>query len=99
MYRWESKMTPRPRVLLADDHPVVTQGLVSLLAGEFRIVGTAGDGRTLVDLAKQTRPDVVIADISMPALSGLDAMRQLKAEQICPKFVFLTMHADAALAS
>jgi DNA-binding NarL/FixJ family response regulator len=87
-----------PTVLIADDHPVVTQGLVSLLEDEFEIVGIVGDGRALIDAAKARRPDAIVADISMPVLSGLDALRRLTADGLCLKFIFLTMHADAELA-
>jgi DNA-binding NarL/FixJ family response regulator len=92
-------MSYRTRVLLADDHPVVAQGLASLLHDEFQIVGVADDGHSLVRMALETNPDVIIADISMPHLSGLDALRQLHAERSDIRFVFLTMHAVPALAA
>jgi DNA-binding NarL/FixJ family response regulator len=89
----------RARVLLADDHTIVAEGLAGLLRGEFDLVGTVGDGGALVEAARRLRPDVVVADIAMPVLSGLDALRRLKAEGIDLKVVLLTMHADAHLAS
>ena len=80
----------KPRILLADDHKIVLDGLRSLLAPDFEIVGAAADGRQLVQLAQALQPDVVVADISMPLLNGIDAARQLPGV----KFVFLTMHPD-----
>src|SRR5262245_64358544 len=87
-----------PSVLIADDHPIVTQGLVSILENEFDIVGIVGDGAALVATARERQPDAIVADISMPVLSGLDALRRLMAEGHHVKFLFLTMHADAAVA-
>ncbi len=80
------------RVLLADDHTIVAEGLRSLLEGEFEFVGTVGDGRALLDAAQELNPDVIVADISMPVLSGLDAARQLKQDGSTAKIIFLTMH-------
>jgi DNA-binding NarL/FixJ family response regulator len=88
----------RARVLLADDHAIVAEGLASLLRNEFELVGTVGDGRALVEAVRELRPDIVVADVSMPLLSGLEALCQLRAEGIGVKVVFLTMHADAHLA-
>lgn len=89
----------KTRVLLADDHTIVAEGLRSLLEGEFDFVGTVGDGRALLDAAQKLKPDVIVADISMPLLNGLDAARQLKREGSTAKIVFLTMHVDAQLAA
>jgi DNA-binding NarL/FixJ family response regulator len=88
----------RARVLLADDHAIVAEGLVGLLRGEFELVGAVGDGRALVEAVRELRPDIVVADISMPLISGLEALRRLRAEGIGVKVVFLTMHTDAHLA-
>jgi len=88
----------RPRVLLADDHPIVAEGLKSLLEAEFELVGVVEDGREMVDAAKSLRPDVVVADISMPHLSGLDALARLKEDDPGVKVVFLTMHGEVAYA-
>jgi DNA-binding NarL/FixJ family response regulator len=85
-------------VLLAEDHTIVAEGLKSLLEDEVELVATVGDGRALVQTAKQLKPDVIIADISMPLLNGLDAARQLKKEGVSARIIFLTMHADAPLA-
>jgi DNA-binding NarL/FixJ family response regulator len=89
----------KTRVLLADDHTIVAEGLRSLLEGEFEFVGTVGDGRALLDAARNLNPDVIVADISMPLLNGLDAARQLKRDGVTAKIVFLTMHAEAQLAA
>jgi DNA-binding NarL/FixJ family response regulator len=88
----------RPRVLLADDHRVVSEGLKRLLADDFELVGIVEDGRALVAAAKDLRPDVIVADITMPHLNGIDAMPQLKKDNADIKVVFLTMHQDAAYA-
>jgi len=88
----------RPRVLLADDHRVVSEGLKRLLADDFELVGMVEDGRALVAAAKKLQPDVVVADITMPHLNGIDAMVQLKKDNAGIKVVFLTMHQDPAYA-
>jgi DNA-binding NarL/FixJ family response regulator len=89
----------RPRVLLADDHTIVTEGLKSILDTEFELVGTAEDGRALLAAAEKLQPDVIVADITMPRLNGLDAVRALKKRNHRTKVVFLTMHSDPELAS
>jgi len=68
----------QPRVLLADDHRIVAEGLKSLLAAEFELVGVVEDGRAMIEAARQLRPDVIVADISMPNLGGLEALAILK---------------------
>jgi len=87
------------RVLLADDHKIVLEGLRSLLEPEFELVGTVEDGRALVAAAKKLSPDVVVADISMPLLNGIEAVRQIKEENDRIKVVFLTMHPDVTYAT
>lgn len=89
----------RPRVLIADDHLMIAAGLSRLLEGEAEIVATASDGGELVERARLHRPDIVIADVNMPVMSGLEAMRQLKADGVRAKFIFLTLHTEARLAS
>jgi DNA-binding NarL/FixJ family response regulator len=89
----------RSRVLVADDHTIVAQGLRSLLQDDFDVVGIVNDGRELVETARQTTPDVVISDIAMPVLGGLDALRELRAEGIQCKVIFLTMHVDGIMAA
>ncbi len=89
----------RPRILLADDHTVVLQGLRRVLEPECEVVGTATDGRALLEAAARLKPDVVVADISMPLLNGIDAVRQLKKSARDVKVVFLTMYADVSYAA
>lgn len=91
-------MPHRPRVLLADDHRLVAEGLKSLLAPEFDLVGVVEDGRALVEAARTLRPDVVVADIAMPQLNGIEALVQLRQEGDRVPFVLLTMHRDVAYA-
>jgi len=92
-------MKRRTRVMLADDHAIVAQGLATLLKDHFDLVGTVGNGDELIDAARKLRPDVIVADIAMPVLSGLEALRRLKAMRSEAKVIFLTMHADAQLAT
>ena len=89
----------KTRVLLADDHKIILSGLKGLLEPEFDLVGTAEDGKVLVSEAVRLRPDVVVVDISMPMLNGIEAFREIR--RIAPgvKAVFLTMHHDAAYAA
>lgn len=86
-------------MLLADDHAIVTEGLKSILDPEFELVGTVEDGRAMLLAAEELQPDVIVADITMPSLNGLDAVRQLKKKNARTKVVFLTMHSDADLAT
>ncbi len=87
--------SPRARILLADDHSLVAAGLCKLLESEFELVGTVGDGRALVAAAKKERPDVVLLDISMPLLNGVEAARQLQAALPASKLIFVTVHSDS----
>src|SRR5690349_16781071 len=89
---------PKTRVLLADDHAMVAQGLEALLKDTFDLVGVVHDGRSLLDAAAKLRPDVIVTDISMPMLNGLDAIRQIRSERADTKVVVLTMHSDTQLA-
>ena len=84
----------RPTVLLADDHTIVVEGLRCILEPEFELVGAVGDGRALVAATEKLHPDVVITDISMPLLNGLEATRQIMKADRRTKIIFLTMHAD-----
>ena len=88
----------RPRLLLADDHRMVAEGLKSLLSSEFELLDVVADGRALVTAAKRLCPDVIVADITMPHLNGIDALRQLKKDDPSVKVVFLTMHQEVAYA-
>jgi DNA-binding NarL/FixJ family response regulator len=89
----------RPTVLLADDHAILVEGLVGLLERDFSLVGTVTDGSHLIDAARRLRPDVIVADVAMPGLSGIEALRRLKLEGNPAKVIILTMHADAQLAA
>ncbi len=88
----------RPRVLLADDHLLVAEALKSLLTPEFDLVGVVEDGRELVEAAQTLRPDVIVADITMPHLNGIDALVRLRQGGDRTPVVFLTMHRDATFA-
>ena len=88
----------RIRVLLADDHKIVLDGLRSLLEPTFDLVGMVEDGRALVSAVEQLRPDVIVVDISMPLLNGIEAVRQIKKLDSQVKVVFLTMHPDVTYA-
>jgi DNA-binding NarL/FixJ family response regulator len=90
--------TTRPRILIADDHPLVAESCRNLLEPEYEVVGTVGDGRALVLTAARLRPNLILLDISMPLLNGLDAGQQIK--QLLPgvKLVYLTMNLDTDLA-
>jgi DNA-binding NarL/FixJ family response regulator len=89
---------PKTKVLLADDHAVVAQGLEALLKDDFDLVGIVHDGRALIEAAETLRPDVIVTDISMPLLNGLDAIRQVRARWPGMKVVVLTMHRETQLA-
>jgi DNA-binding NarL/FixJ family response regulator len=88
----------KPRILIADDHQILAEGLRGLLELEFEVVGVVADGRELVATAKKQRPDVIIADVTMPALNGIEAAAQLRDAGVKAKVVFLTMHRDVAYA-
>jgi len=89
----------KPRVLLADDHKIVLEGLRGILENEFELVGTVEDGRALVAAAQELNPDVIVADVSMPLLNGIEAAHQLKKANSQAKFIFLTMYPDASYAT
>jgi len=88
----------KPRILLADDHRIVAEGLRSLLEPEFELVGIVEDGRALITATEKLQPDVIIADISMPLLNGIEAVRQIKKTNKDVKVIFLTMHPDVTYA-
>ncbi|MFT5140583.1 MAG: DNA-binding NarL/FixJ family response regulator [Lysobacterales bacterium] len=87
----------RRRIILADDHALLLDAFTKLLEPHFEIVGTAVDGRELVKLASKLKPDVIVSDISMPLLNGLDAAAKIKNLQPDIKFVFLTVNEDPDL--
>jgi DNA-binding NarL/FixJ family response regulator len=89
----------RSRILIADDHNLIAELCKRLLEPEFDVVGVVNDGRALVRAAGELKPDVVVLDIAMPILNGLDAGRQLKLMLPAVKLVYLTMNSDVALAA
>jgi DNA-binding NarL/FixJ family response regulator len=89
----------RVRILLADDHPMICAGFQKLLEPQYDVVGSVGDGRTLLKAAAELKPDVVLLDIGMPLLNGLDAGRELKRLMPDIKLIFLTMNPDSDLAA
>lgn len=89
----------KTRVLLAEDHTVVAEGLQALLKESFELAGVVHDGRALIEAVETLRPDVVVTDISMPLLNGLDAIRQIHSRQPEARVVVLTMHRDTHLAA
>jgi DNA-binding NarL/FixJ family response regulator len=93
------KTNKRYKILLADDHAVVRQGLQTLLQQDFDIVGAVRDGRTLVREAERLAPDLVLIDITMPMLNGIEATLQLQKRSPRIKIVVLTMHSDATYAA
>jgi DNA-binding NarL/FixJ family response regulator len=88
----------RPRVLLADDHRLVTAGLKGILTAEFDLVGIVEDGQELIAAAKALRPDVIVSDITMPNLNGIEALEELKKIDPGVRVIFLTMHRDVVYA-
>jgi DNA-binding NarL/FixJ family response regulator len=84
----------RGRLLLGDDHTLVIEGFRRILEAEYDVVGAAGDGETLVSEALRLKPDLVLIDISLPLLNGLQAARMIRKDLPKAKIVFLTMHAD-----
>jgi DNA-binding NarL/FixJ family response regulator len=88
----------RAKVLLADDHAMVVDGLKSLIEKDFTLVGTASDGRELVRLAEKLQPHIVVTDISMPLLNGVDAIRRIKKVSKGTRVIVLTMHNEPSLA-
>lgn len=84
----------RPTIVLADDHKIVIEGLKKLLEPHFEIVGVAADGRELLSVAAREKPDVVLLDISLPVLNGIEVALRLRKQLPDTKLVFLTMHTD-----
>ncbi len=89
----------KARVLIADDHTLVAESCKKLLEGEFEVVGTVADGRALLRAVPELKPDVVVVDVAMPLLNGLDAGEQLRQTAPQVKLVFLTMNTDGDLAA
>jgi len=88
----------RIKVLLADDHRIVAEGLRRLLETEFDLIGVVEDGRAMLTAARELKPDVIISDISMPELNGVEALEELKKVDPDVRLVFLTMHQNTAYA-
>ena len=84
------------RILLADDHTLIVQGVRSTLESQFEIVGHVGDGKALVEAAEALRPDAIVLDISMPILNGLEAAQRISKILPSVKLVFLSQHRDPA---
>ena len=89
----------KPKVLLADDHKIVLEGLRGLLEESYSLVGMASNGMELVEMASMLHPDVIVADVSMPLLNGIDALWKLRQSDVACPVVFLTMHPDVIYAS
>ena len=89
----------KPRLILADDHAILRDGLALLLASEVEIVATASNGRELLEAVRRLKPDVVVADLTMPLLGGIEALQLLRNEGIASRFIILTVHADPAIAA
>lgn len=87
------------RVVLADDHTIVLDGLRRILEPEVNVVGTATDGRQLVRIIEEFKPELAVADISMPLLNGLEALRQCKSAHLRTRFIFLTANLEVGLAT
>ena len=89
----------RARVLLADDHKMFAEALSKLLSPAYDVVGTASNGRELITFARELNPDVILLDVSMPLLNGMEALRMLRRTAIRGKFIVLTMHMDVSMAA
>ena len=85
----------RPRILLADDHSLVLKGIMGLLESHYEVVGTAENGKILLEAALRLQPEVVVLDISMPILNGIDAAHEIKKALPATKLVFLSMYSNA----
>jgi len=89
----------RTRILIADDHTMICAGFQKLLEPEHEVVGSVGDGRALLKAAAELKPDLILLDVGMPLLNGLDAGRELKRMMPGVKLIFLTMNPDPEVAS
>lgn len=89
----------RITILLADDHRMFAEALSGLLAQTYDVIGSASNGRELLTLARELNPNVIVTDVSMPLLNGMEVLRMLKRGATRAKFVILTMHADVSLAA
>ncbi|MCC6195600.1 MAG: response regulator transcription factor [Burkholderiales bacterium] len=89
----------RARILLADDHRIVAEGLKGILSAEFELAGVVEDGQAMIDAARALRPDAIVADITMPLLNGIEALESLRSDGLEIPVIFLTMHRDVDYAS
>jgi len=92
-------MSMKPRVLLADDHTLLAEAFERLLSADCDVVGRVADGRELLEAAPRLKPDVIVLDVAMPRLNGLDAGRQLKKDMPGVRLIFLTMNEDPEVAA
>ncbi len=90
----DQSQSQRPRVLLADDHLAIVQRVTTLLEATFEVIGAARTGREMVSQAVQLKPDVIVVDISMPELGGIEAVHELRELGSTAKVVFLTIHSE-----
>ncbi len=90
---------PRPQILIADDHPVFAEGLRLLLGKNYDVIGAVADGRALIAAAARLKPNVIVVDVGMPLLNGLDAAQRIREQLPKVKIVFLTMQDDPNLAA
>lgn len=81
----------RPRVLIAEDHQLVLEGLARIIEGQCELIGTASNGRELISRADELKPDIILLDIAMPLLNGIEAARQIKLKHPNTKIIFVTM--------
>lgn len=88
-----------PRIVFADDHRMVAEGIERLLDEEFELIALAQDGESLLEIIRREEPDLVLSDVNMPGGNGLDVLKTLRSEGDTTPFVFLTMHAEPALAA
>jgi len=95
----KSQATQRPRLVLADDHAILLEAFQRLLEPKYEVVGTVTNGRALVEAAQRLKPDVIVADISMPQLNGLDACEELAAQLPETRLIFLTVNEDPEIAA
>jgi DNA-binding NarL/FixJ family response regulator len=91
-------MSRRPRLLLADDHPLFLEGVRRLLESKYEVVGTAADGQALITAAQDLQPDIIVVDISMPEMNGLAAAQVIRKTVPSAKFIVLSVHSDQAYA-
>jgi len=88
----------KPRILVADDHALFAEALTRVLNEKYQVVEVVRDGKALQVSARLNRPDIIITDITMPLMNGLDCVRSLRKDSYVPKIIFLTMHVDSELA-